>query len=160
MRAAIVLLLTVLCGCAHHYPLPTPGAPEQQVFNRAAAGRDVTVTQTDGTELLVVAPELRGDALHWNDAATSRAGELPLSSIRELRFHSSSRGANDGAMTGVATGLLIGAVAFIGVAGNCQGTTCSVSSRLPVFLVVIPTGFLGALIGSAAGSSMRYSIQK
>lgn len=44
----------------HHDPLPAPSVPEQQVSNRAAAGRDVTVTRTDGTQLRCPAPKLQG----------------------------------------------------------------------------------------------------
>ncbi len=155
MRAlAPVLLVSVLCGCAHSHFLAANALPDSaQHFNRAARGAEVAVHRTSGEVVIALKPRISDGAILWYDTTAGRRSRLPLSDIRELRFKDAHRGFVDGLRLGALPGLAIGSYFFFALRGVCQGGPCSAASRMPALVLFgTPPVLIGGLVGAQLGS--------
>lgn len=156
---AIPFLL--LSGCAHAHRLSDPpDARAERHFNSVAHLASVTLEKADGGTSIIVSPLMSNDGVQWHDSLAQQTANVPYAEISTLSFRSKKRGLSDGVLIGGGLGLALGFVAIAGTAGMCQGTTCSLSSRMPLLVLALPPALLGAIIGSSAGARERFTLPR
>ncbi len=128
-RLAATLLVTVLCGTACQTWHTQRVAPESLLATRQPT--KVRVTLTDGSQLVLEHPVLRGDTLiepryTLSGAGPRHSGEhdvrIPLADVRELATRGFSAGRTVGLGVGVAAALY--AAFLVASAIACSGNAC------------------------------------
>ena len=114
-RLAVTLLITVLCGQACQAWHTERSAPESLLGTRQPT--KLRVPRTDGTQIILERPLLRGDTLSGSRPRWTGQDEvrIPLADVRQVATRGFSAGRTIGLGVGVAAlayvGFVIGVVA-------------------------------------------------